>query len=128
MAVTGQTDSMYQRNRRLLRFTCVDEDSPLDPKPNRNLSGYTAKFALARFDVNGNPVRTNPLIDLSSAGVQVVITGVDNHIIEVTLVEANTTAIFPGDYYFEVEIFDSTPSSLVVSTGTLTILANIINA
>lgn len=128
MVVADQTDSMYQGNRRKLVFTIVDEDSPLTVKPPKDLTGFVVKFALARFDQNGLPVKKNPLVDLSSTGSQITVTGADNNVIEVTLEFADTATVSPNDYYFEVEVFDVMANSEVVATGTLTIMVNVNNA
>lgn len=128
MAVTGQVDTIYQGNRRILRFTITDEDT--SGSPIKDLTGLVVKFALAKLDVNGNPIKSNPVVDLNSTShsLQVVITTPTNGIVDVILLPANTSALIPGDYYFELELFDGSGNGVVVATGTLTIEVNVTNA
>lgn len=128
MAVTGQIDTIYQGNRRILRFTVTDEDT--SGSPAKDLTGLVVKFALAKIDANGNPIKTNPLLDLNSTAhpTQVIITDAANGIIEVTLLPANTSGLNPTDYYFELEVFDGSGNGVVVATGTLTVNVNVVNA
>lgn len=128
MAVTGQVDTIYQGNRRTLRFTITDEDT--SGSPAKDLTGFTVKFALAKFDANGNPIKTNPLLDLNSTAnpTQVIITDAVNGIVDVTLFPTNTSTLTPADYYIELEVFDGSGNGVVVATATLTINVNIINA
>lgn len=128
MAVTDQLFTLWSGNRRIIEFTVEDEDNPGNPL---SLTGYVVKFALARFDRNGDPIKANPLIDMrSDTSSQVTITDAANGVVEVELLEADTVNIqpTPGDYYFELEVFDVSNNSVVVATGTATIKRNVDNA
>lgn len=125
MVVKDQAVEVYQGNRRVLTFQVVEEDGPgyLD------LSGYVAKFAVARTNDEGIPLRANPLVDIASTDSlpQVVITDAVNGAISVTLDCPDTEALAAGTYYWELEVFD-TSCGTVVATGSLTVLTNVINA
>jgi len=127
MVVADQTDTMYANNRRVLKFTVTDEDNggALD------LTGLVVKFALARFDSEGQPIKSNPLVDKrSDVSAEVTITDAANGLVEVELVTSDTASLADqGEtaYYFELEVFDGT-DPVVVATGTLTIRRNVTNA
>lgn len=124
MVVKDQSVELYQGNRRILTFQVVEEAGPgyLD------LSGLTVKFAVARTNDEGVPLKKNPVIDLkSTSGIQVAITDAPNGAVRVTLECADTEALPAGTYYWELEVFDST-CSVVVATGSLTLLTNVNNA
>jgi hypothetical protein len=124
MAITGSTVSMYQGNRKILRCTIADPDGLLI-----SLAGKRITFALARFDQNGNPLKTNPLIDLNNDDdpAQVTVVDEDELIVDITLLDADTRLLTPTDYYFEIEVVDEDGNSGVVSTGTVTINTNLPN-
>lgn len=128
MAVITLIDIMWAGNRRLLRFTVTDEDG----SGAKDLTGLIVKFALARFDTSGNPVKSNPLIDKrSDTSSDVTITTPLSGIVEVVLVPADTASItpVPAAYYMELEVFNaSNADPVVVATGTLTINRNVDNA
>jgi len=126
MVKTGLTDTIYAGNRRVLTFTIEDQDA--GDGSAKDITGFTVKFALARTDANGEPITSSPLIDLSSSGSQVVITDAANGVVQVTLGGSDTDSIVPGDYYFELEVFDSSSNSTVVAVGTMTIEPNVDNA
>lgn len=126
MAVTGQTFSMFQGNRKVLRFSLTNEDTPgvLDMT---NIP--TFKFAMARIDASGNPLKSNPVVDLSTGAQVVRVTPVaTSGVVTVELLYANTATLNPGDYYFELEATDSSGFTEVVATGTGTINVNVNNA
>lgn len=128
MAVQNQSITLFRGNKIKLRFTVTDEDQA--GSPAKPLTGLVIKFSLAKFDDAGNPIRANPLLDFASddASPQVVITDSVNGIVEVTLLKVDTEGLSPSDYYVELEAFDVSGESVVVATGTLTLLQNVLNA
>jgi hypothetical protein len=128
MAVTDQTISMFAGNRRILRFSVTDED--VAGSPPKDLTGLRLQFALARFTQSGQPSVATPVVDLNSVddAAQVTMQGVDDEIIQVELLPANTQSLRAGDYYFEAEVVDGSGNSTVVATGTLTLNPNVVNS
>lgn len=127
MVVANLTDAIYAGNRRIQRFTVTDEDT--SGSPAYDLTGLVVKYALARFGTNGEPLRSNPLLDFSSAVAQVTITDAANGIVEVELLPADTVDLTPADYYFELEVYNGAETEgVVVATGTLTVRTNVENA
>lgn len=127
MVVANLTDTIYAGNRRIQRFTVVDEDTA--GSPAFDLTGLVVKYALARFGTNGEPLKSSPLLDLSSTGAQVTITTPASGIVEVELLPADTVDLTPGDYYFELEVYNGAETEgVVVATGTLTVRTNVENA
>lgn len=122
MAETDLQVTMYAGNRKVLRFTILNSDTP----GPLNLAGMTVKFGVCSIGDNG-PNTSDLLIDLTT-GAQVVTTDAPNGKVSVTLLKAHTDGIPPGDYYLELEVYDSSSNQVVVSTGTLTILPNLRNA
>lgn len=120
MADTGLKDTIYAGNRHVVEFTVTDEDNstPLD------ITSLTLKYSVARFDANGNPITSSPLLE-KCTGAGIIHTDPTNGVAQVTFVEADTLDVLPADYYFELEVFDATPEGVVVSTGTLTVLPNV---
>lgn len=122
MATTGQKDSFYAGNPRSYTFTIADEDNPGSAL---NLSGMTARFALSKFTSSNVYSVVAVLEKTTSDGI--TITGAGTGQLRVDLVPADTSAL-AGDYYFELEIVDASSNPVVVATGTLTILRNVVNA
>src|SRR5262245_31078550 len=129
MVQANLTSFLYAGNRRVMRFTVTNEDTA--GSPPYDLTSSIVKFALAAFGGNGLPLKKNPKLDFSSldASPQVVVTTPLSGIVEVELLPADTINLAPGDYYFELEVFNNTQTqSVVVATGTLTIRTNVENA
>lgn len=128
MAITGQSASVYQGNRRVLRFFITDEDTV--GSPAKSLSGLKFKFALAKFDATGNPIKKNPIIDMNSDNdpTQMVVFDEPNGVFDVVLIPGDTSSLAAIDYYFELEAFDASNNGVVTSTGTLSVLLNVNNA
>lgn len=124
MAVTSQKDTMWAGNKRVQRFTVTDEDAV--GSPAKDLTGFTAKWALSRFNAAGTEFLTTPVVTKTTGGGGIVITDATNGILEVTLDVADTSALF-GTFYFELEVVDGSSNPLVVATGTLTINKNVMN-
>lgn len=128
MVVADQVDTMYAGNRRVLKFAVTDEDNGGAPM---DLTGRIVKFALARFDAEGQPLKANPLVDKrSDTSGDIVITSAVGGLVEVTLVPADTASLADAGetaYYFELEVFQGT-DGIVVASGTETIRRNVTNA
>ena len=121
MVKISQDDSMYAANKRVLVYTVTDEDTstPL------NMSTYTVKWAMSRIDSEGNFL-TSPVLEKTEAS-GIAISGDDSEIASVTIETADTSNTLTGDFYTELEVTDSSSESVVVATGTLTILRNVEN-
>lgn len=127
MAKVSQDATIYRRNKVTLRFTVLNQD--VAGEPALNLTSHTLKYAVARFGSSGDPITDSPVIDLSSASsAKVTITDAPNGKVEVRLEEEDTDLLDPGEYYHELEDFDSGGDAVVAATGTLTVLPNIVNA
>ena len=105
----------------------TDEDNsnaPLD------ITGYTIRWAATRTNASGNPIESGAVIDLNTTNdpTQVVKTTPASGIVDVILLEADTTGLTPGSYYIELEGVDGSGNSEVFAVGTLTIEPNIDNA
>jgi hypothetical protein len=123
MVVTNQNDSMYAGNNHTTKFTIKDQDTP--GSPAKNLSGLSVRYALCRIGSSGDVLKT-PIFEHTTANpAQVLVTDAMNGIVEVYFVHADTVDLAAGDYYHEVELYDATPFSLVVATGTMTINTNV---
>ena len=127
MAKTAQDATLYRGNRKVLRYTVTDEDNsnaPLD------ITGYTIRWAATRTNASGNPIESGAVIDLNTTNdpTQVVKTTPASGIVDVILLEADTTGLTPGSYYIELEGVDGSGNSEVFAVGTLTIEPNIDNA
>ncbi len=127
MAKTDQNATVYRGNRKVLRYTVTDEDNggaALD------ITTYTIRWAATRTDTSGNPIESGAVIDLNTTDdpTQVVKTAPASGVVDVTLVEANTTELTPGTYYIELEGVDASAHSEVFAVGTLIIEPNIDNA
>lgn len=131
MAVNDQSFEAFANNVILLEWAKVLAD---DGVSTLDLTGRTVKFALARL-ANGEPIRADPLLDLSSADAspQVVIPNpiAGSPHVQVQLDPADTIDLAPVStaYYIELEVFDAGDlNPVVVATGTLTIKPNVDNA
>ena len=124
MAVTDQAVTMYANNLRTLRITVTDEDSV--GSPSKDLTGLVVKWALSRQDTSGNFLTAPILEKRSTTPTELTVTDAVNGIFEVYLVPADTAALV-GTFYWEAEVFDATPSGVVVATGTLEIVRNVVN-
>jgi hypothetical protein len=122
MVQTDQNDTMYAGNKRTLRFTVLDEDNndaPLDLTP------FTIKWAMSKVNQEGQFLLTPVLEKILGSGI--TITGPDDNIAVVELLGADTDTLNAADYYMELELFDGSNESVVVATGTMTIIANVEN-
>jgi hypothetical protein len=127
MAKTAQDATMYRGNRKVLRYTVTDEDNS---GAALDITSYTIRWAATRTNASGNPIETGAVIDLNSTSdpTQVVKTTPASGIVDITLLEADTTSLTPGSYYIELEGVDGSGNSEVFAVGTLTLEPNIDNA
>jgi len=126
MVVSDLALSWYCNNKHVLRFTVTDDDTV--GSPAKDITGKYLKFALTKI-VNGQPATksTSVLIE-KETGTGIVTTDGPNGICEVTVLDTDTENLKPGDYYFELELFEPGPSDgLVIATGTATLLPNVVN-
>lgn len=120
---------MYAANKRVLQYTVTDADNadaPLD------MSSYASvKWAMSRIDSEGN-ILTSPVLEKSESGGGIVLSdgAGDKDVASVTILTADTTNLLTGSFYTELEVTDSAipGESVVLATGTLTILKNVVNA
>jgi len=124
VAVKTNQDEMWAGNKRVLRYTITDEDT--SGSPAKDLTGYTAKWAISRFSADGSTFNTAPVLEKSS-GSGITITDAANGILEVTIDTGDTSAL-SGVFYMELELFDSSSNPVVVATGKMTIIRNVVNA
>jgi hypothetical protein len=126
MAVTGLIDSVYAGNQREIRYTVIDQDNGGVAK---DLTGISARWALARLSTSGDPITATPVVtkDSANGSSEINITDPTNGKLSVFLLGTDSEPL-AGDFYFELELYiDSTPFTLVVATGTLTVLKNVVN-
>jgi hypothetical protein len=129
MVVKNQSDEAYVNNPHTQRFTVVDEDT--GPSTPLDLTNRVVKWGLSQIDPATGLFLTTPLVFEKSSLVGGEMTRVDdpNGIIEVNILDADTISVNPADYYFELEVFDSGGlNGVVVATGTLTLIGNLVNA
>jgi len=119
---------MYAANKRVLEYTVTDaddSDAPLD------MSSYTyVKWAMSRIDSEGN-ILTSPILEKTKAAGDIVLSSSGagtNNVASVTILTADTTNLLTGSFHTELELTDSAGESVVLATGTLTILKNVVNA
>lgn len=118
------TEPIYAGNKHTLRFTVRDQDNPLSPP--KDITGMSARWALAKFKADGTFSKTPILTKNSTSGAQIVITTPVSGLLEVYIAEGDTTAL-EGDYQFQLELYQTSSFSLIVATGTLSILRNILD-
>jgi hypothetical protein len=122
MAKTNQDDTFYANNQRVLKFTVVDSDNG---DIAFDLTGYTIKWALSKYNSKGAYLTTE-ILGKSTTGGGVVVTNAAGGLCEVTLDGADTASL-SGAYYHELEATDGLSVSIVLATGKLTILKNVVN-
>lgn len=128
MAVENLTDTMWVGNKRIQKFTVTDEDA--SGSPAKDLTGLTIKWALSNIDPNSGAISTTAVLEKATGGNGITITDAVNGKFEVTIDPGDTSDLAPGVYYFEAEVFDTTPDPdepVVVATGKLTIKLNVVN-
>ena len=78
--------------------------------------------------MDGVSLRVIRVLDGLVPLAQVVKTTPASGIVDITLLEADTTSLTPGSYYIELEGVDGSGNSEVFAVGTLTLEPNIDNA
>ena len=125
MVVENLKDRMYAGNKRIFRFTVTNPDA--SGSPALDLTPFELRWALSQSDALGN-YSTTPVLEKTTTGGGIVKTDASNGECEVTLVSADTVALAAGIYYFELEVVDGSSEVVTVATGTITILADVVNA
>lgn len=126
MVERNQSVAFHAGTRHIIQVPIVDAagaDYPLT-------SGEIVKFNLARI-ANGVPLKANPLIDFRSdvSGQVVIQANPNEHIVDVTLLPADTAALLPGDYWFQLEVYTNLNANpVMVSEGIVTLYTNVDNA
>lgn len=121
MAQVDQDDTFYANNPRRLSFTVTDAgnaDVAFD------LTGFTAKWSMSKLKANGDFSKT-PLLQKSVDEGSVVITGAAEGELYVDIDETDTANLL-GDFHHQLEVFNGSNEGVVVATGKLTILKNIL--
>lgn len=131
MAKTEQNDTMYVNNQRTLEYTVTDEDNsnnPLDLTPYTAGAPADIKWTLSRIDQSGNVLKDSPVLEkkYTTAG-QITVSGASNEVAGVNLLSADTASLTAGDYWMELELFDAAGERVVIATGTMTLLVNVVN-
>lgn len=127
MVRVSQNATVYRGNRKVLEYTITDEDNS---NSALNITAYTIRWAATRTNASGQPIESGAVIDLNSTDdtTQVVKTDAANGVVQVILLNADTTSLIPGEYYIELEGVDGSGNSEVFATGTLTLEPNVDNA
>ena len=125
MVVENLKDRIYAGNKRILRYTIANLDA--SGSPALDLTPFELRWALSQSDALGN-YSTTPVLEKTTTGGGIVKTDASNGECEVTLVSADTVALAAGIYYFELEVVDGSSEVVTVATGTITILADVVNA
>jgi hypothetical protein len=121
MATANKKNVMYAGNLKTQRFTITQDGAAL------SLNGFTIKWALTTTSKKTGDYTTTPILEKKSTNVlQVAKTDAPNGICEVYL-HASDTANLLGTYYYELELFDSNGEGIVVATGQIEILKNVVN-
>lgn len=120
MAKTGQNDTFYANNLRELEFSVQNEDGTAF-----DLTGLSVKWALSKAKTGGD-YGTTAILEKATGGEGIVVTDAAQGELTVTLDPEDTTTL-KGAYYHELEVFDGTDRGVVVATGVLTILKNVVN-
>ncbi len=129
MAVRDQTDEAFVNNPHTQRFTVLDDDASGSPKPPLDITGLVLKWGMVPIDSSDNFATTPLTLDKSTTGGGVVIVDGPNGIADVNITPSDTVNLNPIDYYFEFEVFDiGGANGVVVATGTLTLIPNLVNA
>lgn len=127
MVKLSQNATVYRGNRKVLQYTITDEDNS---NAALNITSYAIRWAATRTNASGQPIESGAVIDLNTTDdpTQVVKTDAANGIVQVILLNADTTGLQPGEYYIELEGVDGSGNSEVFATGTLTLEPNVDNA
>lgn len=132
MASLNQNDTFYAGNSRVLQYTVVNADAAGSPALDLTAFGTDPadiKWTLVAVASNGSPVVDSPLVEkkrsLGTSSIQ--ITSAATGVLQVKLAPADTANLAPRAYYSELELFDGVGGQVVVATGTITLLPNVVN-
>ena len=125
MVVRDLIDEAFVGNKHTQRFTITDEDGsvPLD------LTTLQIKWGMVPVNSAGQFATTPLTLEKNNFGIGgVVIVDGPNGIVDVEIDESDTANLTPTTYYFELEVQTSLGTDpVVVATGTLTLIPNLVN-
>ena len=122
MADTAQDDTFYSGNKRTMRFTITNGD--VDGSPALDVTGYDIRWVLADSRGNSRYGRRPILTKDETSGITTP--DAVNGVVDVSLSSVDTQYL-SGSYYHELELVDGGGDTVVVATGTLTLLENVLN-
>lgn len=127
MAVKNQTDEAWVNNPHTQEFTVTEGGSA------KNLSGLVVRWGMVQLSASGDFAVSPLVLDYSTGTGEVVIVDAPNGRVDVNIPAADTASLSPPaaglKFYFELEVFDAGGANgVVVATGTLTLLPNLVNA
>ena len=135
MSVKNDTITFYEGNIQTLSFTLTNSDLPIPTDP-LDLTNLTMKWALSKLS---SAIDADPLVYLvtallektEGAGITITVPATDGlltvRLATVDTAPGNSNGIKPGNWYWELEATDAASERTVVSTGTFTILKNVVN-
>jgi len=135
MAKTDQNFTMYVGERKTARIAVVDQDAA-DVPLNISTGFDNVKWAMVAIDPATGSFGTAPILEKKSTvaqsetgGNEIDFVNVDGTLdgADVQIINADTTSLSAGDYYHELEGFDTAGEGVVLATGTITILKNLVN-
>jgi hypothetical protein len=119
MAIENLTDRVFVKNVHTIAFTVS----------NVNLTGRHVKWAMCAIDPNTGLFNPSSPVLQKTNQTPGHMTDVDlpNGQIDVNIDDSDTALLPAIDYHFQLEVFDSAgDDGVVVSTGTLTLVPNIL--
>lgn len=112
---------MYAGNLKTMRFTISRDGEPMV------LDGFTAKWALSQISKRSGEYSKTPILEKkSTTSTEILKTVPQSGILEVYLKNVDTKDLL-GEYYYELELYDTENESIVVAVGDLRILKNVDN-
>jgi len=123
MARTIQDATFYANNDHTLSFTLYNDD--VTPVVALNIAGTSLTWALSHSLSANNPNKI-PLLIKSTATGGITITDGHNGLVTVTISDTDTEFLY-GTFYHELDLTDTSVNKSVQSTGTITLLRNVIN-
>lgn len=105
MSDNAQKRKFHAGDARLLDFTIYDED-PLDPgQPDLTAPVDLSAVTVIRFAIADAVTKAAHFTKTLIAGI--VVTGVNNNIVRVTLANGDTKDLTPGRLYYELEVVEA---------------------
>lgn len=128
MSSVNQNDSFYANNKRTFNFTITDRD--VTPNIPYDLTGKHVRWSLSRQQDDGS-YSSIPLLEKTTADtspVDVIINADPTTGKVQVILQASDTIGLLGKYHHELEVIDGAGQAVVVATGTILILKNIVNS